>query len=310
MRAVGRGLWGEVRGTRAGGRGPGDEGSGTRSVERGPWNEGFGAREGEVMGVFHRLGVVLCVAVLAVWLVAEVAARRRERAVRRRMRIVLGVAESRPGRRSWGMPVVLRRWAPVGGAVSAGYVVVGGWPGLATGMVAGVVVRRWWREREAGASKASVRGAAERAAAERQLPLVADLLAACVAAGAEPVAAARVVGESVGGPVGRAMERGAAQMRLGGEPRVAWRELAAIPRAAALVRLLERAGESGAPAAAPVAQFAAECRAERGRRATAVARRAAVIITAPVGLCFLPAFLVIGVLPVVIGLADGVLGGR
>ncbi|NEB77008.1 hypothetical protein G3I40_17540, partial [Streptomyces sp. SID14478] len=86
--------------------------------------------------------------------------------------------------------------------------------------------------------------------------------------------------------------------------------LAVIPGADALVRLLERAGESGAPAAAPVARFAAECRAERGRRATAVARRAAVVITAPVGLCFLPAFLVIGVLPVVIGLAGGVLGGH
>jgi pilus assembly protein TadC len=106
------------------------------------------------------------------------------------------------------------------------------------------------------------------------------------------------------------MARGAAQVQLGGEPAVAWRELSAIPGASALVRLLERAGESGAPAAAPVAQFAAECRAERGRRATAVARRAAVVITAPVGLCFLPAFLVIGVLPVVIGLAGGVLGGR
>ncbi|WP_394431970.1 type II secretion system F family protein [Streptomyces sp. SGAir0957] len=146
--------------------------------------------------------------------------------------------------------------------------------------------------------------------AERQLPLMADLLAACLAAGAEPVGAARAIGESVGGPVGQAMARGAAQVRLGGEPAAAWRELTAIPGAGALVRLLERAGESGAPAAGPVARFAAECRAERGRRATAVARRAAVLITAPVGLCFLPAFLVIGVVPVVIGLAEGVMGGR
>jgi pilus assembly protein TadC len=41
-----------------------------------------------------------------------------------------------------------------------------------------------------------------------------------------------------------------------------------------------------------------------------VARRAAVLITAPVGLCFLPAFVAIGVLPVVIGVAGGLLGGR
>ena len=36
---------------------------------------------------------------------------------------------------------------------------------------------------------------------------------------------------------------------------------------------------------------------------------AAVMVTAPVGLCFLPAFLAIGVLPVVIGLAGGLLKG-
>jgi hypothetical protein len=36
------------------------------------------------------------------------------------------------------------------------------------------------------------------------------------------------------------------------------------------------------------------------------------MVTAPVGLCFLPAFITIGVLPIVIGLAGGVLegGGR
>jgi hypothetical protein len=33
------------------------------------------------------------------------------------------------------------------------------------------------------------------------------------------------------------------------------------------------------------------------------------MVTAPVGLCFLPAFLAIGVLPVVIGLAGGLLRG-
>lgn len=33
------------------------------------------------------------------------------------------------------------------------------------------------------------------------------------------------------------------------------------------------------------------------------------MVTAPVGLCFLPAFIAVGVLPVVIGLADGLLGG-
>ncbi|WP_338698825.1 type II secretion system F family protein [Streptomyces sp. Q6] len=257
------------------------------------------------MDVVHRLGVVLCVAMTVAWLLSEAEARRRERRVRRRVRAVLAEAVAEPVRRTVGVPPALRRWAPVIGAVAAGYVLVGGVAGLCVGVVGGAAVWRWWRGR-AASPVADGRVDAE---SVRQLPLAADLLAACIAAGATPVGAARAVGESLGGTVGRALARGAAQVRLGGEAGSAWRELAAIPGAAELVRLMERAGESGAPAAVPVARFAAECRAERGRRATAVARRAAVIITAPVGLCFLPAFLVIGVLPVVIGLAGGVLGG-
>jgi len=185
---------------------------------------------------------------------------------------------------------------------------VGGVAGLLVGFVAGCAVWRWRRRARAALDVAS--SEAVRTQAKRQLPLAADLLAACIAAGADPVRAARAVGESLGGPVGEVLARGAAQVRLGGEPRAAWRQLASIPGAAALAGLLERAGDSGAPAAEPVARLAAESRAERGRATAAVARRAAVLITAPVGLCFLPAFVAIGVLPVVIGVAGGLLGGR
>lgn len=121
--------------------------------------------------------------------------------------------------------------------------------------------------------------------------------------------AAQAVGEALGGPVGEALARGAAEVRLGGEPATAWRRLASAPGAAALARLLERADISGLPTAGPVARLAADTRAEWSRTATARARRAAVMVTVPVGLCFLPAFIAVGVLPIVIGLAGGVLGG-
>ncbi|MFI5662725.1 type II secretion system F family protein [Streptomyces sp. NPDC051684] len=258
------------------------------------------------MNVVHRLGAVLCVAVLVMWLAREIARRRDERALRRRVRLVLDVAVERSARRTVGLPAGVRRWVPVAGAVCAGFVLVGGVPGVVAGGVCGVGVWTWSRRQEGRVGS----GVVSRDEAVRQLPLASDLLASCLAAGAGPVEAARAVGEALGGPVGRGLERGAAQVRLGGELGRAWRELSEIPGAAGLVRLLERAGESGAPAAAPVARFASECRAERARRATTAARRAAVAITAPVGLCFLPAFLVVGVVPVVIGLGDGVFGGR
>ena len=249
----------------------------------------------------HRLGVALCL-VAGLWSLAWVlGAARRERRVRRRLRAVL-VVESTPTGRRFDVRAPMRQWLPVVGAVSACWVFVGGVPGIVVGLVAGFGVRRWQR-RPAPAEES------DSGLAERQLPLAADLLAACIVAGASPVAAAQAVGEALEGPVGERLARGAAEVRLGGEPAEAWRGLAALPGARALARLLERAGESGVPAASPVGRLAAEARAEWGRTATTRARRAAVMVTAPVGLCFLPAFIAIGVLPVVIGLADGVLGG-
>ncbi|MFE7036166.1 type II secretion system F family protein [Streptomyces sp. NPDC057621] len=272
--------------------------------------------------VVHRLGVALCV-VTGLWALARsLGAARRKRRVRRRFEALLTILadEREPvaepvsfGRRP-RLPDVARRWLPVVGALSACWVFVGGTAGVVVGLVAAFGMWRW----QGGSASVSPLASASASAsvekfdavrAARQLPLAADLLAACIAAGASPVMAARAVGEALEGPVGARLARGAAEIRLGGEPAEAWRALAALPGARGLARLLERAGESGVPAAVPVARVASEARAERGRAATARARRAGVLITAPVGLCFLPAFIAIGVLPVVLGLASGVLGG-
>ncbi|MFJ8794399.1 hypothetical protein [Streptomyces sp. NPDC102462] len=123
--------------------------------------------------------------------------------------------------------------------------------------VAGALWR--WRRRQRAAAGA---GEADAAEVARQLPLAADLLAACVAAGAGPVIAAQAVGEALAGPVGEGLARGAAEVRLGGERADAWRRLAALPGARPLARLLERADESGLPAAGPVARPATDARAQ------------------------------------------------
>ncbi|MEU1597286.1 type II secretion system F family protein [Streptomyces sp. NPDC005708] len=293
--------------------------------------------------VVHSLGM-LCGALALWWPTWMVVTARRERRVRRRLAAVLwrdgvrqdGRGRASPDRRALasegprgrvphelkGAPdgpngaagAVVRRaeswaaagkWLPVAGALCFGWVVVGGLGGLGAGLIVGVGLARWRakqeRDRLAEEYDASV--------AARQLPMAADLLAACIAAGASPVSAAQAVGEALEGPVGERLARGAAEVRLGAEPAEAWRQLASLPGAGALARLLERADESGVPAAVPVGRVATEARAEWGRAATARARRAGVMVTAPVGLCFLPAFIAVGVLPVVIGLAGGLLGG-
>ncbi|MGH3979320.1 MAG: type II secretion system F family protein, partial [Pseudonocardiaceae bacterium] len=65
-----------------------------------------------------------------------------------------------------------------------------------------------------------------------------------------------------------------------------------------------RSGCSGAALSASLASLSAEARATARERSEARAQRAGVLITGPLGLCFLPAFLTIGVIPVVIGLAS------
>ncbi|MEU9301344.1 type II secretion system F family protein [Streptomyces sp. NPDC048269] len=255
------------------------------------------------MGGFaiHRLGIVLCLAVAALCTVSAVAAGLRARRARRRIGVLLGVGPGprvpAPGARLRG---VVAAWAAPAGALLAGWVLVGGLAGVALGAVAALGTRRWQ-------SRARPAAGVDLREAERQLPFAADLLAACLAAGAGPVEAAEVVGESLGGPVGERMARAGAELRLGGEPGAAWGRLAEIPGARALAECLERAARTGAPAAEPVSRLASALREDRNRQAGARAQRAAVFVTAPVGLCFLPAFLAIGVAPVVIGMATGLL---
>lgn len=249
------------------------------------------------------LGAVACPA-------AALAGLGRRRSVRRRGAALLatGGPERRRGRRGGRVRTRpgarVKGWIAPLGAVAVGWVLVGGLPGCAAGLAGAYGAWRWQRGRrrpEQGSEHT------EMAEAARQLPLAADLLAACISAGAGPWEAAEAVGESLGGPVGRCLARTAAEIRLGGEPAAAWGRFGEIPGASALARCLDRAGSTGAPAAEPVARLAEAMRAERTSAAVARAQRAGVLITGPVGLCFLPAFLTVGVAPVVIGLAAGLL---
>lgn len=199
----------------------------------------------------------------------------------------------------------LREGAAALGALAFGAGVLGGAVGWLVGAAGAYGVWRWMRGRaERGGQHAEL---AEAGAARAQMPLVADLLAACLAAGSSPERAAEAVGHALGGPLGDRMVRAATELRLGGEPAVVWQRFGALPGSAGLARCLERTGTSGVPAVRSVTRLAAELRADRARDGAARARRAAVLVTGPLGLCFLPAFLAVGVAPVVIGLAESLL---
>ncbi|NEA64318.1 hypothetical protein G3I56_17440, partial [Streptomyces sp. SID12488] len=127
--------------------------------------------------VFHRLGVVLGAALALGWLLRWIETVRRERRVRRRLARLLALEAERehgPAGRWFGARGAVRRWLPVAGAVSGGWVLVGGVAGVVVGLVAGVGLWRWRLRRAAGGAAADV----DTAEAARQLPLTADLLAA------------------------------------------------------------------------------------------------------------------------------------
>ena len=60
--------------------------------------------------------------------------------------------------------------------------------------------------------------------------------------------------------------------------------------------------------AAKITELADDVRRRAHDDALAAAERAGVAISGPLGLCFLPAFICLGIVPVVVGLASTVLG--
>ena len=130
-----------------------------------------------------------------------------------------------------------------------------------------------------------------------------DLMAACLSAGLPVPPAVRAAADALPGPAGAALRRAGELLALGADPQQAWQPALECPDTARLARVARRSGRSGAALAAALAALATEVRAGARERSEARAQRAGVLITGPLGLCFLPAFLVIGVVPVVVGLA-------
>ncbi|WP_026874348.1 type II secretion system F family protein [Jiangella gansuensis] len=131
------------------------------------------------------------------------------------------------------------------------------------------------------------------------LPLAADLIASALAAGCPPAAAATVVGTAIGGPLGRALVEGVAAASVGVEPSRAWSQLAAEPAARPLARALAAAMSRGTAPAPALVRISADARDAARWAGEARARSLGARAAAPLGLCFLPAFVLIGVVPIV-----------
>ena len=152
----------------------------------------------------------------------------------------------------------------------------------------------------AGARAAARRGRPVEVAAD--LPLVADLVASCLAAGAS-VADAMAAAAAAAAPATGARCRAVAdRLRAGAPPVEAWSECLGDPGWAPVARACVRGASTGVATSAEIHRAAARVRGRRAAEANRRAQRAAVLVVLPLGLCFLPAFVLVGVVPFALGL--------
>ncbi|WP_298177386.1 type II secretion system F family protein [Saccharomonospora sp.] len=134
--------------------------------------------------------------------------------------------------------------------------------------------------------------------------LIADLLGACLTAGLPVPTAVSVVADVATGPIAEVLRSTSNALALGASAESAWRRARHHPDTAGLARAACRTASSGSALAEQAFALAERARNAAADRVEARAQRASVLVAGPLGLCFLPAFLCLGVIPVVLGLAS------
>lgn len=144
-----------------------------------------------------------------------------------------------------------------------------------------------------------------REALDRQLPDALDVLTSLLESGAPAITAIRAVGQALGPPIGPEFERVSRALGLGATPADAWGAThdSLRPLATALIR----SAETGAPMALVLAGVSSDARREHRVRVEIAARSAGVKAVAPLAACFLPAFFLMGVAPIIASFVEQLL---
>lgn len=140
-----------------------------------------------------------------------------------------------------------------------------------------------------------------------ELAIAADLLAAALRAGVPVPAAVSGVGQALGGPLSAHLIQIGQELRAGVSPVQAWQRLADLSPARRLVNAARRSADSGAALSGALVRCADDLRSDAAHERQAQAMRASVLLVLPLGLCFLPAFVVGGLVPVIIAVLGEVL---
>lgn len=133
-----------------------------------------------------------------------------------------------------------------------------------------------------------------------------ELFAACLRSGVTQAVAADAVSQ-VSRSASAEWASVAALLSIGVPAATAWHPLAGIPELSELIRQSTFSQHTGSSLAALCERSAQDIRSRSADAATAAAQRAGVVIAIPLTVCFLPAFLILGLVPIIINLATSII---
>jgi Flp pilus assembly protein TadB len=138
------------------------------------------------------------------------------------------------------------------------------------------------------------------------LALTLDLVSIALRSG-QPLDAALALAAEPATRTGLVLLRVAGLLRLGADADQAWQLAEDDPVLARVAATARRSATSGTRLAGGFERLATELREEIRAAAQGRAHRVGVLAAAPLGLCFLPAFVCLGIVPIIVGIAGGVL---
>ena len=159
------------------------------------------------------------------------------------------------------------------------------------------------------------RGRVEAPVIRTDAAVLVELAEAALRSGGSIPGTLLALGEAVGGTDGAALARAGSVLVLGGSWDEAWhapqaRQIPHVWRTSdgalrTLAEALEPAWVDGVPAGALLRRAAERVRAGRSRQAREAAARLGVRLVLPLGLCYLPAFVLLGLVPVALATGFG-----
>jgi pilus assembly protein TadC len=195
-------------------------------------------------------------------------------------------------------PLIRRVVLSTAGAVALGSAAarIGGWPrgliclGVPVIAVAGLLVLGWLEPRSARERREQL---------IMEVPQALELLAACLTAGLPARTACIAVVQAFDGPVADDLGRVLALLQLGAGEVSAWRAIRDHPQLGLAAEDMARSVESGTSMVEGLQHHAIAARETRRAALQARARAVGVRSVLPMMICFIPSFMLLGIVPAV-----------